>query len=149
MKIENSLFENQLEIFIEQIKILFADIAYQMHPKKKKNGTAEENAENFAMWEGYFHSIIYLIISFLGIYIECEVSRHKGRLDAMIDTENYLYLIEFKVESSPKAAIEQIKEREYAASYKNTDKKIILLGVAFDKETRNVKNWKSEEWKRN
>ncbi|MEM9884786.1 MAG: AAA family ATPase [Bacteroidota bacterium] len=145
LKIEDSLHDNDLPVFIEQLKILFADISYHLQPKKAASDNASLEQRQFDMWEGYFHSIIYLIISFLNIHIECEVSRHKGRLDAMVNTEHYLYLMEFKLDASADIALEQIKEKEYAQAYLNTNKKIILLGVAFDKVSRNVKTWKSEE----
>ncbi|MEM0992974.1 MAG: AAA family ATPase [Bacteroidota bacterium] len=148
IKIEDSLHDNKMSKFIEQLQILFSSIAYQLQPPT--SGTLESSVlqRNFDTWEGYFHTIIYLVLSFLDIYIECEVSRHKGRLDAVVNTENHLYLMEFKLEASAEIALEQIKEKDYAASYLNIDKKIILLGVDFDRKTRNVKHWKAEEWKK-
>lgn len=146
VRIEDALFDYEPEVIIEQFKILFSSIAYQLLPKNKKS--KPDTAENFAVWEGYFQTVIYLVISFLGIHIQCEVSRHKGRLDAVIHADDYLYLMEFKVDASAEAAVQQIKSREYAAAYKNSPKKIILMGIVFDKKTRNIRDWKVEEWKR-
>ncbi|NJN78185.1 MAG: hypothetical protein HC803_07520, partial [Saprospiraceae bacterium] len=43
-------------------------------------------------------------------------------------------------------AIAQIKERKYAAAYKNSTKKVFLVGINFSKEERNVENWEMEVW---
>lgn len=145
-KIEESLFDYDLPLFIEQLKILFSNIAHQLLPKDKKDPTEEEATENFAAWEGYFHTVIYLVLSFLGLNVRSEVSRHTGRLDAVLETDDHLYLMEFKLDGSGAAAIDQIKEREYASGYLNTSKKVVLVGIAFDKKKRNVKDWVAEEW---
>lgn len=146
INIEFAIRYNKPQQFIEQLKILFANIAYQLLPQQKSQPTPADIEENFAMWEGYFQTVIYLIISFLGLRIQCETSTSKGRIDAVVETDEYLYLMEFKLDQSAKTAIQQIKNRAYFQSFINTNKKIILLGIAFSKTTRNVKDWQAEEW---
>ena len=46
----------------------------------------------------------------------------------------------FKVE----LMIDQIKQRGYDQPYRASGKKIILVGIAFDKEKRAIGDWKSE-----
>ncbi len=140
--IEDALKENDMDSFIEQLKILFSDIAYQLHPKiNKKEPTAEDEAKLFKAWEGYFHSIIYLVIKFLGIHIDVEMSKHQGRVDAKIEVEDYLYIMEFKLDASAEKAINQIAEQKYADAFKNTSKQIVLVGISFSSKEYNVKDW--------
>jgi len=47
-----------------------------------------------------------------------------------------------------KNAIQQIKQREYATSFKNTLKELILVGIGFSKKERNVDTWLIEKWER-
>jgi len=148
IKIETALETGNLSLFIEQLKILFADISYHLHPKSKKQPTKKEQAQAFTAWEGYFQTIIYLICTFLNLQVQTEITKHQGRLDLLVETDDFLYLMEFKLDAPADDAIEQIKSRKYITSYKNTPKKILLVGIGFSKEERNVENWEMEEWRR-
>ncbi len=143
---EDALEDNDIEAFIEQLKVLFSDIAYQLHPKlNKKNPTDEDKTKLFKAWEGYFHSIIYLVIKFLGIHIDVEMSKHKGRIDAKIEVDDYLYIMEFKLDASAEKAMEQIKTQKYADAFQNASKQVVLVGVSFDSKECNVGGWRVEE----
>lgn len=64
------------------------------------------------------------------------------------ETDNYIYLMELKLDETSTDAIEQIKNREYATSYKNAVKKVFLVGINFSKKERNVESWQSKLWDR-
>ncbi len=148
LKIRTALRTNDLPTFIKQLKILFSDISYQLLPKKKhKNASEQTEKDNFAAWEGYFQTVIYLILSFLNISIHTEVSKHKGRMDGLAETDDFLYIMEYKLEGTTKDAFTQIKKGEYMTSYGNKDKTIILVAIIFGREERNVTDWKAETWK--
>lgn len=70
-----------------------------------------------------------------------KVSKHKGRLDAIIEVKDYVYIMKFKLGDAA-AALQQIKAQNYAQSYQNTSKTILLLGIAFDQKARKVKEIK-------
>ena len=141
LKMEDALQQGSVDNFVEQLKILLSGISYHISPSKNKQNTEEAL---FTAWEGYFHTIIYLVTVFLKLHVQCEVTKHKGRLDMMIETDKYLYLMEFKLDQPAENAIQQIKEREYMQSYLNSEKEIILVGIGFSKEERNVETWESE-----
>ncbi len=142
LRIQEGLEEGDLEVFIRQLKVLFADISYHLHPKNKPD------EESFKMWEGYFHTIIYLIMTFLSLDVQSEVTKHKGRLDLMVQTPKFLYLMEFKLDEPAETAIEQIKKRDYIQSYINVEKTIYLVGIGFSQKERNVAAWEAEIWER-
>ena len=148
IKIYKSLQTGDIAQFIDQIKILLADISYHLHPKIKKDATEKEKAKAFAAWEGYFHTIIYLICTFLNLHVQTETTKYKGRLDLLVETDEFLYLMEFKLDEPAEDAIAQIKTRDYAQSYKNSPKTIFLIGVGFSQEEKNVEAWEVEEWER-
>ena len=147
VKMEQGFEEGNIEKFIDQLKIIIADISYHLHPPKRNKKVSEETAL-FQMWEGYFHTIVYLVTSYMKMYVQSEVTKHKGRLDLIAQTEDYIYLMEFKLDGTSTNAIEQIKNREYAAAYENSTKKVFLVGVNFSKEERNVESWECEIWER-
>jgi hypothetical protein len=146
--IYEALQEGNVAQFIDQLKILLADISYHLHPRVKKNASQKEKANAFSAWEGYFHTIVYLICTFLNLYVETETTKHKGRLDLLVQTDEFLYLIEFKLDESAEDAIAQIKSRAYAQSYKNSKKRILLVGVGFSQKEKNVETWEVEEWEK-
>ncbi|MEM9886769.1 MAG: AAA family ATPase [Bacteroidota bacterium] len=141
IKIEEGLEDGDISIFVEQLRVLFSDISYHLLPRKKQDKLTE-----FEVWEGYFHTIIYLVTSFMGYHVQSEITKHKGRLDLLVETDEHLYLMEFKLNESIENAIEQIKNREYAAAYKNSPRTVHLVGISFSKEERNVEDWRVEVW---
>lgn len=143
---KGALQTGNVAAFIEQLNILLAGISYHLHPKGKSKPSKKDKDKMFTAWEGYFHTIVFLICTFLNLYVQTEITKHKGRLDLLVETDDYLYLMEFKLDESAENAIDQIKNRAYAQSYKNTNKKVILVGVGFFQKERNVETWEMEEW---
>lgn len=149
IKMEEALTDGQVKGFVKQLKVLLSDLSYHFMPRgKKKNATAADKAKLFKAWEGYFQTIIYLVSSFLNFNVQAEITKHKGRLDVLIESEDFLYLIELKLNENAKLAVKQIKNRKYAAAYYNSPKTVFLVGISFSEEERNVKSWKAVEWKR-
>ena len=146
VRMEDALDEGDVATFVEQLKVLLSDISYHLFPRGKKEPAPADEAKSFTAWEGYFQTIIYLVCAFLNLTVQAEVTKHKGRIDLLAATEDFLYLMEFKLEESAATAIAQIKAREYAQAYKNSPKRVFLVGVGFGKEERNVESWKVEEW---
>lgn len=138
----------QVDKFIQQLKILLSDISYHLFQKHKKNATQRDKDKEFAAWEGYFQTIIYLITAFVGYQVQTEITKHKGRLDLLVEAKDFLYLMEFKLDEPVENAIQQIKHRKYAASYQNSTKTVLLVGVNFSQTERNVDDWEWEEWER-
>ncbi|MBU0763880.1 MAG: PD-(D/E)XK nuclease domain-containing protein [Bacteroidetes bacterium] len=73
----------------------------------------------------------------LGFEIETEILTCDGRIDAVIKTENYIYVIEFKL-GSAQEALQQIKKKQYALKYKTEQKEIVLMAIEFDVEKKNI-----------
>ncbi len=73
--------------------------------------------------------------------IEVERQTNLGRVDAVIQTEKYIYIIEFKMRSVTEA-LKQIKDKKYYEPYLSDGRIIYCVGVAFDVESRNIKEYK-------
>jgi hypothetical protein len=65
----------------------------------------------------------------------------------VIETDKYIYILEFKMEDAQNA-MAQIHEKKYYERYKIKNKQIILVGVSFSKEKRNIDRWIVEEYTR-
>ena len=124
-KLIDSLTVNDLDNFFETLEVFFANIPYDIQISTEK----------------YYQSVFYLVFTLIGLIIEAEVKTNKGRIDAVIVLEDSIYIFEFKLEGSKEEALNQIKEREYYQKYQNSNKKIVLVGVEFDSEKRNIGEW--------
>ena len=82
----------------------------------------------------------------MGQFVQTEIHCATGRSDCVVKTADTIYLFEFKLSGvgSAEDALEQIKENAYAAKYKTSGKKIVLIGTNFSEETRTIKDWKTE-----
>ena len=138
IELHDALANKKIENFISIIESIFADISYHLFPKKKKGEEAVET--NWRHWENHYQSLIYLLLKMAGINTQTEVFTNRGRIDAVIETEKYVYLLEYKM-GGAQSAIDQIKKQEYFQKYINHKKEVVLLGIGFDKEKRNVGDW--------
>ena len=108
---------------------LFAGIPYEWHVRN-----------DIAAYEGYYASVVYSCFAALGLDMTVEDSSSRGRLDMAVRIGGRLYLFEFKVlESSGEgAALAQLRERDYAARYRDSGTRIHLVGVEFSRERRSI-----------
>ncbi len=92
--------------------------------------------------EADFQTIMYMIFSLLGMYVKVEVASALGRADAIIETRNYVYVIEYKVNHSVDEALQQIEDKGYATPYLSDPRKLIKIGMNFSSECRGLESWK-------
>ncbi len=124
-KIRRSFIENNIEDLIEHLTILFENIPYNLVDKTEK----------------YFHSLFYLIIKIIGYNIETEIITIRGRIDAVVKTENHIFIVEFKINQSAQTAIKQIKDKKYALKYADDKRPIILIGINFDTKKKLIDDY--------
>jgi hypothetical protein len=61
--------------------------------------------------EKFFHAAIHLLFSYLGIRIHSEVCTRDGSIDSLVETYTHIYILEYKLNRSAKAALELIKQK--------------------------------------
>lgn len=130
----NALRNNNVDLFCTLISGFIKNIPYNIHKER--------------LDEGYFHTIIHVIISVLGMSPLSEAETADGRIDMMIEFPNKIFILEFKYSANNQnralEAIGQIKEKEYAKSYYIKGKTIYGVGISFSQETRNINGFKLE-----
>ena len=104
--------------------------------------------------EKHFQTIIYLIFSLLGYYVQSEVKSAIGRADAVCRTKDRIYVFEFKVDGSAENALRQIDDKgylipfrgEYSSSSTDSATKsemtLVKVGVNISTRTRTIDSWK-------
>ncbi len=69
----------------------------------------------------------------------------KGRADCIVEADEYIYVFEFKRDSSAKEALAQIEEQGYAKPYETDRRKLFKIGVNFSTSERNIIEWEAVE----
>ncbi len=128
--IEESFTDNREDDFIKSVNILYKGISYNIVDNKEK----------------YYHSLFYMIMKLIGFEIDVEIETINGRIDAVVKTDNHIYIIEFKINQSAEKAIEQIKNKKYALKYSNDKRHIYILGINFDTDKKEIEDWKLEKY---
>jgi hypothetical protein len=95
--------------------------------------------------EHFYHALVHLHFRYLGLYLESEVHTSDGRMDVVVQTPSHVYIIEFKIDTSAQVALDQIIHKAYADKYRLLQKNILGVGISFDTEKKNVKDWASIE----
>lgn len=96
-------------------------------------------------FEHYFQTVIYLVFTLLGQFVNCEMHTFSGRIDCSVKTQKFIYLFEFKRDESAEKALQQINDKDYTLPFKADNRKLYKIGVSFDSEKRILADWKAEE----
>lgn len=91
--------------------------------------------------EAHFQNAVYLLFTLMGFYTHTEIRTSNGRIDLTVDTEKFLYIFEFKIDSSAEEAMKQIMEKKYWLPYVKSNKEIILVGADFNTKERTLSGW--------
>ncbi|HJT73982.1 MAG TPA: AAA family ATPase, partial [Chitinophaga sp.] len=95
--------------------------------------------------ESIFHIIVHLSFKRLGLDIRSEVHSATGRCDALVFTDQYIFALELKLNSSANTALDQIFEKGYLRPYQTDARKKIAIGINFSSEKRNVQDYLVKE----
>ena len=88
--------------------------------------------------EHLYHAIIHLLFSLLGVYIHSKVHTKDGRADAIILFEDNVYCLEFKLDKTAEAAVQQVKGEAYLDAYRNKASYFHTIGINFNSEKKLV-----------
>ena len=95
--------------------------------------------------EVHFQNTLYLIFTMLGYNVQVEQATSQGRMDVTIQTPDYVYIFELKLDKSAEEALQQIKNSQYARPFQTDSRKVFLIGANFSSATRTVEKWMVEE----
>ena len=128
-----TLKRGDLEQFRQNLTSFLASIPYSMRRK-----------ENEHERERYFHYTFYLILRLISTYmVYTEKQLSQGRADCIIETGNYIFIFEFKLDGTADEALQQIEDRGYAQPYASDSRILYKIGCSFSSETGTIEEWKS------
>ncbi len=92
--------------------------------------------------ELYFQNFLFVFFRLLGLYVEVERATSNGRADMVVQTRDYVYIMEFKMDQTADAALQQIEEKGYALPFATDTRRVFKIGISFNSEKRRVDEWK-------
>ena len=96
--------------------------------------------------ERYFQYTFYLIMRLISVYtVYTEKVQSQGRVDCIVETPQYVYIFEFKLDGTADEALQQIEEKGYAREYASDKRQVFKIGASFSSETGTIGDWKIKE----
>ena len=114
------------------LKALIADVPYSN--KKLASMDMEER----------YRLIMSTIFNAIGCRVEVEKMIATGRIDMVVETTNFIYVLELKLSNNGgvDAATEQMKVKQYAEPFKADKRKVIALAIELDDMGKGLVDWK-------
>ena len=91
--------------------------------------------------ELHYQNVLFIVFKLVGFYVKAEYHTSAGRIDLLLQTDNFIYVMEFKLDGTAEEALMQINEKHYAQPFENDDRKLFKIGVNFSAEMRNIEKW--------
>ena len=120
-----SLRKGDADRFMQLMQSLMADIPYEL----------------VRDLESHYQNVMYIITKLMGLYIQAEYRTSRGRIDLLIGTDKYVYIIELKLDGSAEEALAQINAKDYALPFTVGEREVVKIGANVTSETRNLERW--------
>lgn len=113
------------DAFLHRLQSFFADTSYELIRDQ----------------ELHYQNVLYIVFRLIGFYVKAEYHTSQGRIDLVLQTDKYVYVMEFKLEGTAEEALRQIEEKQYALPFASDSRKLFKIGVNFSAQTRNIEKW--------
>ena len=112
------------EQFVKRLRALFADTPYML----------------IKDLENHYQNVIWIVSKLAGQYVQAEYMTSEGRIDLVLQTPKFCYVMEFKLDGTAEEALAQIEDKHYTLPFELNGQKIIRRGMNFSKEICNIEN---------
>ena len=113
------------DAFFQRLQSFFADTPYEL----------------IRDCELHYQNVLYIVFRLIGFYVKAEYHTSQGRIDLVLQTDKYVYVMEFKLDGTAEEALQQIEEKQYALPFASDGRKLFKIGVNFSAQTRNMEKW--------
>lgn len=121
--------QGRVDAFMKRLQSFFADCPYEL-------------ARDL---ERHYQNVLFIAFKLLGFYTQAEYHTSEGRGDLVVQTQNYIYVMEFKLEGTAEEALRQINEKHYTLPFASEHKKLYKIDVNFNNTIRGIEKWLVEE----
>ena len=113
------------DAFLHRLQSFFADTPYEL-------------ARDLEL---HYQNILFIVFKLLGFYVQAEYHTSQGRIDLVLKTQDYIYVMEFKLDGTAEEALQQIEDKQYALPFATDPRKVYKVGVNFNNQMRNIEKW--------
>ena len=91
--------------------------------------------------ENWFQNVVFIVTTLCGLYIEAEHQTSNGRIDLVLKTDKYIYVMELKYDGTAEEALRQIDDKGYALPWQSDGRTVIKVGANFSSSLRRLDGW--------
>lgn len=117
------------EAFLARLKSFFSDTPYEL----------VKDCEN------HYQNVLFILFKLLGVYVRAEYHTSRGRIDMVLQSHDYTYVMEFKLDGTAEEALRQITDKEYPLPFTTDGTTVFRIGLNFSSSTRNIEKWQIEK----
>ncbi len=121
--------QGNADAFLRRLQSFFADSPYEL-------------ARDLEL---HYQNVLFIVFKLLGFYTQAEYHTANGRIDMVVKTDKYIYVMEFKLDGTAEEALQQINNKQYALPFASDSRKLFKVGVNFSKEKRGIEDWIVED----
>ena len=115
----------EIDTFFRRLQSFFADTPYELVKDL----------------ELHYQNVLFIVFKLVGFYVKAEYHTSYGRIDLVLQTDKYIYVMEFKLDGTAEEALQQINEKQYAQPFEADGRKLFKIGVNFSAKIRNIEKW--------
>jgi len=115
----------EVDAFFRRLQSFFADTPYELVKDL----------------ELHYQNVLFIVFKLVGFYVKAEYHTSEGRIDLLLQTDKYIYIMEFKLEGTAEEALQQIEDKQYALPFAQDSRKLFKIGVNFSNQSRNIEKW--------
>ena len=113
------------DAFFRRLQSFFADTPYEL-------------ARDLEL---HYQNVLFIVFKLMGFYTQVEYHTSAGRIDLVMKTDKFIYIMEFKLEGTAEEALRQIEEKHYARPFEADSRHVFKIGVNFSNKERNIETW--------
>ena len=129
MSFVKDIRQGNAEAFLKRLQSFFADTPYEL-------------ARDLEL---HYQNVLFIVFKLLGFYTQAEYHTSNGRIDMVVKTDKYIYVMEFKLDGTAEEALQQIHDKGYVVPFASDTRKLYKIGVNFSKEIRGIEKWIIED----
>lgn len=129
LKFVQEIERGEPDAFFRRLQSFFADTPYELVKDL----------------ELHYQNVLFIVFKLVGFYVKAEYHTSQGRIDLVLQTDKYIYVMEFKLDGTAEEALHQINDKQYALPFAADSRKVLKIGVNFSNTTRNIERWVVEE----
>ncbi len=121
--------KGNVEEAMKRLQSLFAGLSYDLKIDQERD----------------VRNALFIVFKLVRMMAEAEYRTFDGRIDILVRTPDYVYIMELKFDHTAEEALDQIKRKEYALPWSVDHRTVIAVGINYSSEKRRIDDWKSEQ----